>query len=1135
VTLCPSCRAESSGGRFCAACGTPLHAPRARRRERRLVTALFCDLVGFTAQSEVADPEDLDRMLGAYAAMTRAAVERHGGIVEKFIGDAVVGVFGIPIAHEDDPARAVRAGLEICAGAAALRTATGQPLRLRVGVNTGEALAHLDVDAEAGEHIVVGDTVNTAARIQSAAPEQGVAVGLQTWEATRIGFAYDVLPPAMLKGKAEPVRMFHARSERVARGMDANRIHAGAYVGRRRELETLLAAFDDVRVSRKARLALITGEAGIGKSRILTEIAGSIPANDPTASWLQGRCLPYGDGLGFWALGEIVKTRAGIREGDDAAVATTKLVDMLDGAPDTGWLQDRLLPLLGLATGAPAGREEQFSAWRRFLEGTAVTGPAIIVFEDVHWADPALLAFIDELAATADAALLIVVTARPTVFELAPSFATVVPNVIRVDLGALDEKETGELVVDLLGSIIPADLHGQILRLSEGNPLYAEELVRLLQDRDLLERHDDEVRLRPGATVPLPSSIHALIAARLDTLDEAARSVIFRAAVIGATFWPGAVSAVGDPLAPDLADVLASLQRRQLIRRRPESSMQGESEFAFWHVLTRDVAYASQPREARMAAHLAAASWIRDHGGRQEDVAGLVAHHLVTALGLATVATDEAAVSRIRPDARDALVQAASSALAIDPLAAASLYRRALDLTDPVTDARAQLLLRYGEAAERSSLNREALEAFETALAFYTERDDREGVARTMIAMRPVLGAIQDPRWAPFAREAARILEDHAPSPLLVDALSARARSWLWDWSWDRALEDADRAIDLAARLDLAPPASALGIRGWARLATQEPGGMEDCERAIELSVDAGDWNTATWVMTNYATFVMDLEGVPGAIEITRRAIEMCDGHGLRAAGDIHRSGLAGELVDAGRFDEALGVIAVVLPSVEASGEIITEAWVSGMQARIAVARGEPASAAPLVRRILAISDAHREQDDLNPPRIDAAVALAATGRSDEAARLLEWVVTMPQRGVTYEAHIAPATRLALQLGRLDLADAAIDRTDASSHLQVTRAGVQVATAMIAEARGDIGAAGAGYRTAVKTWRDLGCVVEAGFADLGAGRCLASLGDIAGATERFAVARATFEQVGAGAWLDAVRSAEASVGIAGRT
>ena len=1096
------------------------------------MTALFCDLVGFTAQSELADPEDLDRMLAAYFAMARTAVERHGGIVEKFIGDAVVGVFGVPVVHEDDPARAVRAGLEICEGAAALRTAAGDPLRLRVGVNTGDALVHLDVDPESGEHLVVGDAVNTAARIQSAAPEQGVAVGFQTWEATRIGFDYDELPPANLKGKADPVRLFHARGERVTRGIDANRAHAGVYVGRRRELATLRAAFDGVRASGRPALSVVTGEAGIGKSRILAEIAGDIRSVDPNAPWLQGRCLPYGDGLGFWALGEIVKTRAGILDGDDGAVATGKLAGILEGEPDADWLRDRLLPLLGLEAVANAARDEQFAAWRRFLEGSAVTGPAVVAFEDVHWADPAMLAFIEELATAATAPLLIVVTARPTVFEVAPAFSTAIPNVVRVDLQALDESETGELVVGLLGSIVPAELQGEILLLCEGNPLYAEELVRLLEDRDLLERSDGEIRLRDGATIPLPGSIHALIASRLDTLDDGARTVMFHAAVIGAIFWPGAVSALADDSEPDLDDTLALLERRRLIRRHVASSMQGESELAFWHVLTRDVAYGSQPREARMAAHLAAATWIRGHGGRREDAAGLVAHHLVTALDLAIATGDEAEIERVRPEAREALVRAASSAMAIDPSAATGLYRRALDLIEPATAARAGLLLRYGEAAERASLNRESLDALEEALTFYREAGDVESVARTMIAMRPALGAFQDPRWAPIAREAARILEELAPSPLLVEALSARARSWLWDWSWDRALEDADRAIDLAARLGLAPPPSAHGIRGWARLATQAPGGVDDCELAIGLSVAGGDWNTAAWVMTNYATFVMDADGIDRAIELTRRAIEMCDSHGLQAMGDIHRSGLAEELLNVGRFDEALEVIAVVLPSVEASGEIITEAWMLGMRIRIALARGESEADARLVRRILAIGDAHPVQDDLNPPRIDAAAALAATGSRDDAARLLGSVVNMPLRGVTYEAHIAPATRLALRLGRLDLAEAAVSRTDASPHLRVTGTGVRVARAAIAEARGDLETALAGYRAAQAAWLDLGYVVEAGLADLGAGRCLASLGELAGAREHLATARATFEMLGARAWLGDVEVAEAVVVVA---
>jgi class 3 adenylate cyclase len=467
---------------------------------------LFCDLVAYTAQSEASDPEDLDRMLAAYFRLARAAIERHGGVVEKFIGDAVVGVFGAPIAHEDDAARAVRAGLEICRGARRLTSAAGAPLRLRVGVNTGEALVHLDARPAAGDPVLVGDSVNTAARIQAAAPELGVAVGVRTWEATRLGFDYDELPQASMKGKSEPVRLFLARSERVVRGADASRSHAGRYVGRSAELDRLRETWLEMRSTGRTRLAVIAGEPGIGKSRLLAEFGAVVRGADVAARWYQGRCLPYGDGTGFWALGEVIKSYAGILEGDDAATAATQLAATLDRLPNEAWLRERVPPLLGLGTGDGVAREEQFAAWAGYLRSMAGPATAVIALEDVHWADPALLAFLDVLCEPADAALLVVLTTRPSIDDVAPDLGTRAERAVRLDLQPLSDEETEALVVGLLGSTVPGELHAPILERSRGNPLYAEELVRLLGDRDLLERREGIIRLRPDVTIPLPET-----------------------------------------------------------------------------------------------------------------------------------------------------------------------------------------------------------------------------------------------------------------------------------------------------------------------------------------------------------------------------------------------------------------------------------------------------------------------------------------------------------------------------------------------------------------------------------------------------------------------------------------------------
>ena len=385
------------------------------------MTVLFCDLVGFTAASEPADPEDVDAMLSAYAEMARARIEAHGGVVEKFIGDAVVGVFGVPAAHEDDPERAVRAGLRIVEAAEELEAIGGAPLRLRVGVNTGETLVRLGANAGVGERVLAGDAINTASRLQSVAPEMGVAVGLSTFEATAVVFEYEELEPATVKGKAEPVRVFHAKAARARFGTDLTRTHDSPFIGREIDLALLKGIFDKTVASSSVQLVTVVGEPGLGKCRLVAELFAYIDGRPELTTWRQGRCLPYGEGITFWALGEILKAHTGILESDPPQVAEEKLDAVLPEGAEREWFRQRLLPLLGIEATSRAEREELFTAWRRFLEGIAEERPTVLVFEDLHWADEAMLAFLEHLADLAEGVpLLLVGTARPELYERHP-------------------------------------------------------------------------------------------------------------------------------------------------------------------------------------------------------------------------------------------------------------------------------------------------------------------------------------------------------------------------------------------------------------------------------------------------------------------------------------------------------------------------------------------------------------------------------------------------------------------------------------------------------------------------------------------------------------------------------------------
>ena len=657
--------------------------PVRRAEERRTVTTLFCDLVGFTALSERNDPELVDALLRRYYAAARQVVESYGGTVEKYIGDAVVAVFGVPTLHEDDPERAVRAGLRLVDEIDALPGIGGQAVEVRVGVNTGDVLVALDVDPNSGEGFLIGDAVNVAARLQAAAPPMAVAVGAATHAATEKVFAFDACHPVTLKGKSKPLQAWIATAP-LARSGSELRSFASRFVGREEELAALEALLDAATSERSPRFALIVGEPGIGKSRLLAELARRLDDQPTLVTWRQGRCLPFGSGVTFWALSEIVRAAAGVLESDGVARAEARLETVLPEGDERDRLRARLRPLLGLEA-EEASREENFSAWRTFLESLAAKGPAVLVIEDLHWADAAMLAFMDFVVqSTAKVPLVVLATTRPEVLESSGAGAGFVAAAAHAPLGPLSGEETSELARSCLGArSLPTDLQALILEHSGGNPLFAEELVRLLQDRDLLEERGGKIGLRPGAEVPMPDSIGALIAARLDLLSAERKALLADAAVVGRTFWVGAAAAVGGAEAGRVYEGLIELVAKELVSPVRGSSIEGETEFLFVHALVCDVAYAQLTRADRAAKHAALARWLEERtAGRTEDLAEILAFHYGTALEMAdSCGLIELEDELSEPTARY-LALAGGRAAPLDAAAAAQHFARAERVTD---------------------------------------------------------------------------------------------------------------------------------------------------------------------------------------------------------------------------------------------------------------------------------------------------------------------------------------------------------------------------------------------------------------------------------------------------------------------
>jgi class 3 adenylate cyclase/tetratricopeptide (TPR) repeat protein len=827
MRTCQNCgRENADDARFCSHCATPLTAEAPAREERKVVTCLFCDLVGFTARAERMDPEDVRRVLQPYHARVRSELERRGGTVEKFIGDAVMAVFGAPVAHEDDPERAVR-------GALAIRDTLLEEgeLEARIGVTTGEALIALGARPSEGEGMASGDVVNTAARLESAASPNGILVDETTFRATERVIAYREVPAVEAKGKADPVRAWEALEAKARFGVDVRQRGGTRLVGRRNELDALVAALDRSRREREPQLVTLVGVPGIGKSRLVWELFQLVDAEPDLTLWRQGRSLPYGEGVSFWALAEIVKAQAGILETDSAEQADVKLrtaVAAVAGDDDSRWLERHLLSLLGreAGDGVEGRRNEVFAAWRRFLELLADQRPLVLVFEDLHWADDALLDFVDHLVDWASGVpLLVLATARPELLERRPGWSGGKPRAITLSPPPLSDDETAELVHVFLDSpVLSAEARAELVARADGNPLYAEEFARLLGEG----RAPDD----------LPESVQGLIAARLDSLVEEEKTLLQAAAVIGKVFWLGAVSDVSRAPRWTAEELLHALERKQFVRRERRSSVAGETEYGFRHILVRDVTYGQIPRAERAEKHRRAAEWIESLG-RHEDHAETLAHHYLSALELARAAglDDAGIVDRVRVVARDA----GDRAFGLNAFAAAGrFYEQALELSTPEDGERAELLLRLGRALHHAAderaervLNDAARELVEAG------RSDVAAEAHRLLSELWWYRGQRDRSTAEIDR--AHSLVESGESATRARVLARMARMQTIAGEHDDAIRLGTDALALAEQLgleDVRP--HALNSIGTARFYLGDAAGIADIERSLDLALAAG-------------------------------------------------------------------------------------------------------------------------------------------------------------------------------------------------------------------------------------------------------------------------------------------------------
>ncbi len=1100
MIACPSCGFEAPDEfAFCPRCATVLAATFAISEERRVVTTLFCDLVGFTAMGESADPEDVDALLGRYRELARTVIGSHGGTVEKFVGDAVMGVFGVPAVHEDDAERGVRAGLRIIEALQGLTRPDGSRLEARAGVNTGEALVRLDVDPASGRGFVTGDAVNTAARLQAAAPPGGVAVGALTHELTARAMIYEELPPVAAKGKAEPLFAWLAKAPVSRTGMDATRTELTPLVGREAELAYVKAMLDKAVSSGAPQVALIVGEPGIGKSRLVLELFAYIDARSELITWRQGHCPSYGEGVTFWALSEIVKAQAGIRETDDNAAVEMKLEAVLPDGEDRAWFRQRLRALLGLE--APqADREENFTAWLRFIEGLAAARPTVLVFEDLHWADEALLAFIEHLAAhLAAVPIFIVATARPELFEAHPGFAGSA-RISRVVLEPLSVAETTALVDSLLGEDA-GGLGPTIVERAEGNPFYAEQSVRLLADSG-------------GSLVP--ASVQAVVAARLDGLAPEDKALLGDAAVVGEVFWDGAVAAMdgGEPAV--LADRLERLAARQFVRRARTSSLEGQREFAFFHALTRDVAYGQLPRGARARKHAAVAAWLEATASdRLDDLADVLAHHTATALELARAAGEDDLAEALSEQAVRYLMLAGDRNLRLDTASAERQYTRALDLLPARHPGRPPLLLKRAEALFCVGAYRPAADAAAEAEAGFKEAGDARGAAGAMMHRTRSLLIIGDPTAPRVGDEARAVLEAGGPSPELVLALDFNASYHAVSDDSRAALDIAERALAMAAELGLPEPIRARHVRGIARCDLGDAGGLEDMQRALAAAEDRGSALDVARSRFNTGPTLWCLEGAAAALAIRREGLEFAERRGLQGMVQIFHTGQVADLFWAGDWSGALAVSLETDRMLEAAGNVQWLVVLRCDRALLLASRGEVEAAQAMAAWVDEQSRASDDRVGLLYAALAQAVADGARADAAGTRAALTAFERLVGRRVDsdYALRLPLAVRLALSVDDAPLAERL------SAHLKPSlplyRRAVTTARASIAEARGEHEVAAAGFAAAATGWYEFGVPFEEAQALLGQGRCLVAFDRASEATAPLAAAREIFARLGA--------------------
>ncbi len=776
------------------------------------MSVLFADLVGFTSLSESRDPEEVRDLLSRYFDSCRRLIELYGGTVEKFIGDAVMAVWGTPVATEDDAERAVRAALDLVAAVSSLGDEVGAlELRARAGVLTGEAAVNL---AAVGEGMVAGDLVNTASRVQSVAEPGSVFVGEATRRATEQAIVYEDAGSSELKGKEGETQLW--RALRVVSGVGGELRSEGLeapFVGRDRELRQIKDLFHVCAEEGRAQLVSVTGIAGIGKSRLAWEFYKYFDGLSQIVYWHRGRCLSYGEGVTYWALADMVRMRCRIAEDDPQDEALRKLHTALDeyllDPEERRFVEPRLAQLLALGEGASHDRQDLFAAWRLFFERLADTYPTVLAFEDMQWADASLLDFVEYMLEwSRDKPLFVVTLARPELSERRPTWGAGHRNFASLYLEPLSPQAMEELLVGLVPGL-PVTLRDQILARAEGVPLYAVETVRMLLDRGLLVQEGSSYQLVGEVdTLEVPETLHALIAARLDGLAPDERRLLGDAAVLGKTFTPQALAALSGLDSDRLEELLTGMVRREVLGLQSDPRSPEQGQYTFLQDLLRHVAYETLPRRDRREKHLAAADHLSATLG-EDEVAEVIASHLLDAYRLEPDATDSQA---LRQQAHETLLRAGSRAASLGASTEAQRYYEQAAELAPEPREQAAALTRAGEMAGAAGETEHSCTLFNQAIGLFESAGDTHAAARAsswLALSEQRLGRIE-PAIERMEQAYATIGDDE-PDADLAFLLVRLGQTYFFAGNLERAAERTEQALDLAEAFQLPE----IMVRGW--------------------------------------------------------------------------------------------------------------------------------------------------------------------------------------------------------------------------------------------------------------------------------------------------------------------------------